>query len=137
MHELKCLSVISMSSKLRAIPNLFRPLVPPITEANVTEARSVGYIIKTQLANQRFENALRWAYIVAFLGARNILQLRLSLIIIPQRRAHYTAIALALHKFTFQKINSVSSVRERTILTEQPPVVCEVSANFCGQGGVV
>ena len=29
-------------------------------------------------------------------------------------------------------INSVALVRERTILTERPPPVGEVSANFCG-----
>ena len=29
-------------------------------------------------------------------------------------------------------INSVALVRERTIPTEQPPPVGEVSANFCG-----
>jgi hypothetical protein len=28
--------------------------------------------------------------------------------------------------------NSVALVRERTIPTERPPRVCEVSANFCG-----
>jgi hypothetical protein len=28
--------------------------------------------------------------------------------------------------------NSVALVRERTILTERPPLVGEVSANFCG-----
>ena len=30
------------------------------------------------------------------------------------------------------KLNSVALVRERTIPTEQPPPVGEVSANFCG-----
>jgi hypothetical protein len=30
------------------------------------------------------------------------------------------------------KINSVAFVRERTIPTERPPLVGEVSANFCG-----
>jgi hypothetical protein len=30
------------------------------------------------------------------------------------------------------KINSLAWVRERTIPTERPPLVCEVSANFCG-----
>jgi hypothetical protein len=30
------------------------------------------------------------------------------------------------------KVNSVVLVRERTILTERPPLVGEVSANFCG-----
>jgi hypothetical protein len=29
-------------------------------------------------------------------------------------------------------INSVALVRKRTTLTEQPPLVGEVSANFCG-----
>jgi hypothetical protein len=36
----------------------------------------------------------------------------------------------ALHIQT--KLNSVALVRERTIPTERPPLVCEVSANFCG-----
>ena len=30
------------------------------------------------------------------------------------------------------KLNSVALVRERTIPTERPPPVGEVSANFCG-----
>ena len=30
------------------------------------------------------------------------------------------------------KLNSVALVRERTIPTERPPPVSEVSANFCG-----
>jgi hypothetical protein len=30
------------------------------------------------------------------------------------------------------KLNSVALVRERTIPTERPPLVGEVSANFCG-----
>jgi len=30
------------------------------------------------------------------------------------------------------KLNSVALVRERTIPTERPPPVAEVSANFCG-----
>ena len=36
----------------------------------------------------------------------------------------------------FIHINSVALVRERTIPTERPPPVGEVSANFCGQRGV-
>jgi hypothetical protein len=32
--------------------------------------------------------------------------------------------------------NSVALVRERTIPTEQPPLVGEVSVNFCGKRGV-
>ena len=39
-------------------------------------------------------------------------------------RAHYI-------RFTTKK-NSMALVRERTILTERPPPVGEVSANFCG-----
>jgi len=31
-----------------------------------------------------------------------------------------------------KKLNSVALVRERTIPTERPPQVGEVSANFCG-----
>ena len=34
------------------------------------------------------------------------------------------------------KLNSVALVRERTIPTDRPPPVGEVSANFCGQRGV-
>ena len=34
------------------------------------------------------------------------------------------------------KLNSEALVRERTIPTERPPPVGEVSANFCGQRGV-
>ena len=34
------------------------------------------------------------------------------------------------------KLNSVALVRERTIPTERPPPVGEVSANFCGYRGV-
>ena len=34
------------------------------------------------------------------------------------------------------KLNSVALVRERTIPTERPPPVGEVSANFCGKRGV-
>jgi hypothetical protein len=33
---------------------------------------------------------------------------------------------------TKTKLNSVALVRERTIPTERPPLVGEVSANFCG-----
>ena len=33
---------------------------------------------------------------------------------------------------TNTKLNSVALVRERTIPTERPPPVGEVSANFCG-----
>ena len=33
---------------------------------------------------------------------------------------------------TATKLNSVALVRERTIPTERPPPVGEVSANFCG-----
>jgi len=32
----------------------------------------------------------------------------------------------------YTKLNSVALVRERTIPTERPPPVGEVSANFCG-----
>ena len=36
----------------------------------------------------------------------------------------------------YKKKTSVALVRERTIPTERPPPVGEVSANFCGQRGV-
>ena len=39
------------------------------------------------------------------------------------------------YKF-LKKKNSVALVRERTIPTERPPPVDEVSANFCGYRGV-
>ena len=35
-------------------------------------------------------------------------------------------------EFIVTKLNSVALVRERTIPTERPPPVSEVSANFCG-----
>jgi hypothetical protein len=37
---------------------------------------------------------------------------------------------------TNELTNSVALVRERTIPTERPPLVGEVSANFCGKRGV-
>jgi len=36
------------------------------------------------------------------------------------------------NNLTKTKLNSVALVRERTIPTERPPPVGEVSANFCG-----
>ena len=36
-----------------------------------------------------------------------------------------------MHKWTTSKLNSVALVRMRTIPTERPPPVGEVSANFC------
>jgi hypothetical protein len=35
-------------------------------------------------------------------------------------------------RLPYKKKNSVAVVRERTIPTERPPPVGEVSANFCG-----
>jgi hypothetical protein len=35
-------------------------------------------------------------------------------------------------RLTKTKLNSVALVRERTVPTERPPPVGEVSANFCG-----
>jgi hypothetical protein len=41
---------------------------------------------------------------------------------------------ISLHRSRpIQTTNTVASVRERTIPTERPPLVNEVSANFCGQ----
>jgi hypothetical protein len=37
-----------------------------------------------------------------------------------------------LYSFSKLKLNSVALVRKRTIPTERPPHVVEVSANFCG-----
>jgi hypothetical protein len=39
-----------------------------------------------------------------------------------------------VHDSKYCEINSVALVRERTIPTERPPLVGEVSVNFCGQG---
>jgi len=39
---------------------------------------------------------------------------------------------LTVRSTVYSKKNSVALVRERTIQTERPPPVCEVSANFCG-----
>ena len=51
-----------------------------------------------------------------------------------------TAIWITMHVITSSqpnlKLNSVALVRERTIPTERPPPVGEVSANFCGYRGV-
>jgi hypothetical protein len=38
------------------------------------------------------------------------------------------------HIFTYLLTCSVALVRKRTIPTERPPLVGEVSANFCGEG---
>jgi hypothetical protein len=37
-----------------------------------------------------------------------------------------------LREYNLTKLNSVALVRERTIPTERPPRVGEVSAKFCG-----
>ena len=50
-------------------------------------------------------------------------------IIIPNTQKKYWAQSVC---FTKLKLNSVALVRERTIPTERPPPVGEVSANFCG-----
>ena len=39
---------------------------------------------------------------------------------------------IRIQTLTKLKLNSVALVRERTIPTERPPPVGEVSANFCG-----
>ena len=41
-----------------------------------------------------------------------------------------------VNQIIYTKLNSVALVRERTIPTERPPTVGEVSANFCGLRGV-
>ena len=38
----------------------------------------------------------------------------------------------SVYALTYKKLNSVALVRTRTIPTELPPPVGEVSANFCG-----
>ena len=40
--------------------------------------------------------------------------------------------AISRHKYQNKQTNSVVLVRTRTIPTERPPPVGEVSANFCG-----
>jgi hypothetical protein len=42
---------------------------------------------------------------------------------------YFGHLCLPMHSI---KLNSVALVRKRTIPTEQPPLVGEVSANFCG-----
>jgi hypothetical protein len=42
----------------------------------------------------------------------------------------YDVRMLIIHKT--KKLNSMALVRERTVPTERPPPVGEVSANFCG-----
>jgi hypothetical protein len=44
----------------------------------------------------------------------------------------YEMILRQVNKYPHTKLNSVALVRERTIPTERPPPVGEVSANFCG-----
>ena len=51
------------------------------------------------------------------------------------RKKNYIQINAQTHRppgIIHLKLNSVALVRERTIPTEQPPPVGEVSANFCG-----
>ena len=49
-----------------------------------------------------------------------------------QNRLSYDITKTIKFKVHKTKLNSVALVRERTITTEQPPPVGEVSANFCG-----
>ena len=53
---------------------------------------------------------------------------------VTEFNCHVAAMLLLyiLPKYIFTKLNSVALVRERTIPTERPPPVGEVSANFCG-----
>jgi len=51
----------------------------------------------------------------------------------------YLALLEALYIYIYiyiYKLNSVALDRERTIPTERPPPVGEISANFCGWRGV-
>jgi hypothetical protein len=38
----------------------------------------------------------------------------------------------ATNRFSYGAVHSVALIRKRTIETERPPLVGEVSANFCG-----
>jgi hypothetical protein len=40
--------------------------------------------------------------------------------------------AILKQRFAIKKLNSEALVSKRTILTERPPLIGEVSANFCG-----
>jgi hypothetical protein len=52
---------------------------------------------------------------------------------VPHRKPDCATPAVYTHdNQTNKQTNSVASVHERTIPTEQPPFVIEVSANFCG-----
>jgi len=44
----------------------------------------------------------------------------------------YIYMCVYIYIYIYIKLNSVALVRERTIPTERPPPVGEVSANFCG-----
>ena len=51
---------------------------------------------------------------------------------IPSNRPVKTFVSRGLKEaYQIKKLNSVALVRERTIPTERPPPVGEVSANFC------
>jgi hypothetical protein len=45
---------------------------------------------------------------------------------------HYTCSQCVPNKLNTKELNSVALVRKQTIPTERPPLVGEVSANFCG-----
>jgi hypothetical protein len=47
-------------------------------------------------------------------------------------RIHYGSVRIATSQTNKTKTNSGALVRQRTILTERPPLVGEVSANFSG-----
>ena len=53
-------------------------------------------------------------------------------IIHPSDRTMALGSTQPLTEMSKTKLNSVALVRERTIPTERPPPVGEVSANFCG-----
>jgi hypothetical protein len=53
-------------------------------------------------------------------------------IAINTARTTVTAFLLLLLLLELKKLNSVALVRKRTIPTERPPIVGEVSANLCG-----
>jgi len=57
-----------------------------------------------------------------------------SFYLLHQQEEWAAFIYLYIHTYTHTKtkLNSVALVRERTIPTERPPPVGEVSANFCG-----
>ena len=62
----------------------------------------------------------------------NYLTVMFGAVLLLSRRCTNTNDVIPLLLLLLLPINSVALVRERTIPTERPPPVAEVSANFCG-----